>query len=259
MPPTAAWLPAGALTDGPVRALLATAVDAWSAAWFADRAERATVTLLASASPPVEVARAPASPALDMRYAPAFGQTMIHLALDAEPSSNLLSSLDADLLRGFEHRLFADLAERLLACIGHDRLEHSSPGYSTSAPRRTIELVVTFDRSGDAIRTSVPAAALVAARKRMAQPARAHDKTLVTVRRALLCSRVSVSAMLGTAELALDQLSGLAVGDVIVLDRAVGTPVDLVRAGTDVPFAVGHLAEAGGILTVTLGPAAERP
>lgn len=71
-----------------------------------------------------------------------------------------------------------------------------------------------------------------------------HNGGLVPIRRALDSETLSLDVIVGEAELLLQELAGLTVGDVLRLDRRIDEPLQLTLDGSN-PVSAGHLGKAG--------------
>jgi flagellar motor switch/type III secretory pathway protein FliN len=94
---------------------------------------------------------------------------------------------------------------------------------------------------GEVLDLRLPSPALVPLLK--AKWPRAMSSSGALRRRSDALKQVSVSARacLGRVEIALEELEGLSVGDVLVLDRNVNDPIDLCLPGSDQPVLRGAL------------------
>jgi flagellar motor switch/type III secretory pathway protein FliN len=217
------WLPRTVL-DGPhLSAGLAADLAQWSAQWLAGR--------------PVHAAHASeeeASDAAPVRSMTAAGKRrLVEMALAIDLATLVLSPADHRLIDALAETMLADLAARLGA--GETDREESA-------------LSVTIaSEAGDLARLRIGAQHLIE-KVRSALP-RPHPRKRAPLQRrgiAIAHSTVTVAAVLGRASLTVGDIDGLSEGDVIVLDRTIGTSAELQIAASCQPIARGALRAEGG-------------
>ncbi|WP_157215374.1 hypothetical protein [Flavisphingomonas formosensis] len=205
------WLPASALSVERVRAALAAPLDAWTQRWFA----QAAITL--SACQPA--ARLAAVPESTVRIAhatstsaillPARGKRhLIEAVLDISLSDVTVSEDDHRLLDAFARRICEDLLDRLGASG-----EAPAPGATS--------LRLTISHGRDELLHLDCADTLIIAHIRRARRPAAQPPKLTGRWQALGGQPVAAVALAGRAQLSLEELKGLAVGDVVLLEGAV--------------------------------------
>ena len=250
------WLPREAIIGPAFRSAVEETVRAWSADWLpAGRLE------------PLEFepgARAWTDEGAALRWlgyadavaiaaAPRSASALVARALDAGPGQNAETDRDHALLKGFEHRMFADLAGRLSEALGAVPGRARPPAEVKEVwPAPEGATVRIGDEKGETLRIAVGLGELVAFRKSRVASAPSARRKLESRAVALSPVRVDVEARLGRAEIAVSDLRELAPGDVLILDRTVTEPVDLGVAGSNRNFARARLAENGDSMALTL-------
>jgi|GEM_PF-5802127 len=249
------WLPLSSLADATVSTTLTGALAAWCETWFAGAAP---VTLsIVHAGRPVW-----ASAAVSYRWevhgraaALAAGPEAIaklsSLALAAPLPLPARGERDRIILEEFQRRLFADLAERIERALGIAGAPRAEPTSLDDpwADEETLAVLTAFSDGTEAVRVALPARALVPFRKRSASP-RGGKSRLVPLGAAVAATAVPVAVRVGSAVLTLEELRGMAAGDVLLLDRALDEPADLLAA--DRAFARARLVEAERQIRLTI-------
>ena len=228
-----AWLPKGAFSVGAVGACLAAALEIWARRWFlrataavaAVRAEEGCAAAPAAQSIQVEGALA----ALDLG---GHGKRrLLEAALDADLASQPLTDGDRRLLDALARRMVEDLL-RLLE-------ETLAPG-DKSEDASWVAATVVVD-GHDVLDLRVPEHVLVPRIKAFAAPVAGPERKLTGRSEALKRTALIAHGFLGRAELGLDELKDMSIGDVLILDRALGDPVELRLAGSPAALARGRL------------------
>ena len=237
------WLPAEALDGTAVRRLVGEAVALWAPNWFA-RPDVAAAEFKACRG-------AAARRATGWRVARAIGTALpssetlrlAGLALGAEPERLVLSEADRDVIGRFTASIAGDLAGAIEAALGLDPLEagFSAEADDPFAGDGGLQFSVTDRRDRPLLHVAIPSAALVPFRKGAISPTRRRASPLARLDRAFEATAVRVEARLGKAVLPLRELAGLAVGDVIILDRAVDDGAELSLRSSGRPFARGAI------------------
>ncbi|HMC93126.1 MAG TPA: FliM/FliN family flagellar motor switch protein [Allosphingosinicella sp.] len=226
------WLPLSSLVGDAIFAPLAGAIEGWCQAWFRPLPPLSLsvvqrgrpVWTAASGEYRWEVHRA----AVALAAGPNATGRLRALALDADPQQRPATARDRLVLDDFGRRLMADLAARIEGAF-------AIPGALRDAPERledpwsggdTLAALCAFADGTEAIRIGLPAAALVPYRRRSAAPSRGK-RGLATLAHALAPVRVPLQARIGTAILSVDELRGIAPGDVLLLDRAIDDPAEI--------------------------------
>jgi hypothetical protein len=236
-----AWLPKEAFSQSAVKAALAASVARWSERWFARRqAVISAVRLLGEIPPDAPQALRIRGQAATAELTGRGKRVLLEAMLDADLSERQPGEGD--------HRVLETLAREALEDFVA-ALEESGSDGAGAAP--WVSITVSLSGS-DTLAAYVPAslvAALIKVNLRAPDRSRAmlHDRIA-----ALGPMRVKTEGILGRVELGLSELKGLSTGDVLVLDRALGAPVDLrLCAGHDV-VATGRLCRDGGQISIQL-------
>jgi hypothetical protein len=251
------WLPVEALAGTGVRAAVADAVGAWSAAWFPRQA------YLVASLKPVAAGSAPIAAYSDWRVYRAAaaiacphgtGAALVAAALDAKPGQGAATGADRELLAGFESRLLADLALKLEQALGIAGTFQDPPRAASHpyGPLGGLAIGLTDEAGANPLALALPLPALVPFVKNAMPPAPVRRPAPSPLAPALGATRVALEATLGEAELAFGDLRALAPGDVLLLDTSLGQPAALALRGRPVPVARGSLGEQAGRLTLTL-------
>jgi flagellar motor switch/type III secretory pathway protein FliN len=251
------WFPPGALLGDALRTRIERALAEWADAWFGGRAKLKLTAL--EARPPLWAAelgkaswhRPGGTVALAVPAA-----AMVRLrskALDLAVAVREESDRDAVLLRAFERRMLADLASKVEAAIGIRNAASAGQPAMMDDPWSegpALCAIVAEANGAEAVRIAIPMGAAIAFRKTGLPPAR-RGPPPQHLGAALGNVRVKVAARLGAAEIGLGDLRGLAEGDVLILDRTLEEPAEILAAGAAQPFARGRL-DAGERLTLVL-------
>ena len=251
-----AWLPREAMDAGPVRHLVAAAVEAWSGKWFA------TGRLAASgfeASHSGASCRASGWRVYGSAVALAVGApatiALAGLALGAAPGRLVLSEVDQDIIGRFTTRIAADLALSLEQALGLDPTGRGGDvAVEDALPRGGMVFTLADGAGAPVLNGAIPTAALVTFLKSTLPPARRARSPMSRLSRAIGATPVQVEARLGATTLPLGDLAGLVPGDVLVLDRAVAAGAGLALFRSDRTFANAAIADRGESLALLLSP-----
>lgn len=222
------WLPEQALAPLLPSEALDAALELWMRRWLASgKLQRAS---WASAPSAPSGTFAAAEGAADVVASAIYGN-----AID-EP---LVRSEERARLRKAAGTALAELERSCTAVVEKARLLGTPEGARRSAglllgDRRIASIVIFEPR-------------LVAEAKRLAAGSRPGPLEPSAVRRGVAAQQVSFAAFVGAARLDLSELAGLAAGDIVLLDRAAGTPLVPVLDGrriADQPCHVRATAEA---------------
>jgi hypothetical protein len=257
MPQAADWLPAGAARTPALRAILAAALETWSARWLG----AATLILTDVETIEADACAAPLDGGWTIHHdkvAIAASRPQVRrlagMAVQAPVEALVLSEADADLLDAFAERMLTDLSASLELAFGGAAGENGPPrrvidpfgtqgGLLASAAIGCGEPLVQFALPmglwAGALRTSL------ALGRRPAVP-------LPPVSPVVAETRIAVEALLGRAVLRLGEVVALAPGDLIVLDSSVEGGAELLLAGSGRPLARGTLTAAADRLALAL-------
>lgn len=215
------WLPDGALGAPPVLSVIDRAVADWCGRWWTGGGlMRQRLTFTATGSPDIVVQTA----CVSVRATPASVESLAGLALDMDLSLIEQSEDDRSVINAMAAAICRDLAGTLDTAL--DSGTDKGAGRDRSGP-----ILIEFtDDAGRRVLTIETSRAMLADVRRVALPEPPGDasRPLVPIRRAIADTNVSLSAIVGSAEIALPDLRRLAPGDVIVLNRPLDQPLDLV-------------------------------
>jgi flagellar motor switch/type III secretory pathway protein FliN len=250
------WMPAEALAAPSVGAAIEAAAAAWGRAWLGS--ERLKLKSFGLGAPAMRdphldlcwrVYRSEVAVAVSAKA----GGRLTSRALAARPGDAAQTERDKALIDQVERRLLAALAAAVEEAFGIRGQIRAEPEAVENPCRGDRALsAVLADEDGDTILLAIPAAAAVRFRKSRIPRPSAKRPALTPLLKAAAPATVEVEARLGGADLILADLRSLAPGDVLVLDRGLGEPADLVLAGSSLPFARGQIAGADRQLTLTI-------
>ncbi len=203
------WLPEQAFTAEAVEAALHEAIEDWQAAWFTTGpVMRCHIDVGTEAASDPEIRVVPQGAAR---------RALLELVLAAGLQDALLTEMDHRLLDNFAQKIVDDLLGRLQKLMGD--------ASAAVGCRQSRLLEISCDgRTVVALR--VPEARLVVPLKqRIGAPTTATSVGKRT--QALERTPVTVEAILGQASLTIDELEGLAAGDVLVLEQTIDRGADL--------------------------------
>jgi flagellar motor switch/type III secretory pathway protein FliN len=222
------WLPAEALNPSHFEGAISSLVGDWSSHWFAKARANCRPQLRSTmVRSPQQLAwrssRQQFGTCLDEAGRLALAEAMLDRAIAA----NAVQVGDQPLLSDITDRCLDDLLGRLSWLIDHER----TPDLSGEAmePSWGIAWDIGLKRSGVAISLVISRSALVRWRKRLAPTSKAPE--LAGIFRALKSQQVGLRLDIGRGSLILAELENLAPGDVIILDRTVDAPLELLAAG----------------------------
>jgi len=235
------WLPEGAFEERPIKSALAGPVAQWSERWFSR--EQAQISLV----------RVRALPTVEYIQKSTFSGTrtvvewsergkgyLLEGALDAQLSGQTLVDGDRRVMEAFAAVVVEDLDKILSATLG-----------SSTASERDARVCVTLAiGEHDVAMVTLSQNALVPLLKRQLGGPRRSETTLRGRTKALGPTTVRVEGVLGDAELAMADLKGLEVGDVLVLNRQLSQAVELQLLGTGGKIGRGRLSHHNGHVSI---------
>jgi flagellar motor switch/type III secretory pathway protein FliN len=227
-----------------VQAALEDVVAEWSRRWFSQGvagpvARRDRERQLAASAEQLQVAGEQVSVRLSGRGR----RQLLEAALCENLGSRALNPADHQLLETFSRRVAEDLVERIDSALSNSR--------SDKEPRETsVELGISLNGREICSIHCVEEALLPLIRLQLGEPA-GQALPLQQRMAALGPVRFEVESVLGRVELAADDLEGLAIGDVLILDRSVHAPVELCISGVGHILGRGRLGRDGDRCTIT--------
>lgn len=242
------WLPPGAAMGPRVRHALEETVAAWSETWFAGtRAGVQSVEPRTAGAVNISGGWFLFHGAVAL---PADGSEAIRLAalaLGVETEGIVLSEADRDILGRLAATMLADLASALTNSLGLPLGDEAAPLHCVDPldSGSGLSLVIADTRHRFLCQVAIPSPSVVPMLK--AGIARRPAPALARFEGPLGRSRARLDISLGEAKLSLGELAGLAVGDVLVLDRKIAAGATVaVRAGRRDGFARASFDSDGG-------------
>ena len=242
------WLPDGFVNHEVVRETIDQAVAQWGERWFVGAYASVTGMKTTSGDPRNESDDAGwrvYRQAVGIRGERSGFSRMVDKALDINTEMSNLTETDHDLLRAMMRKILEDLAEVLEQAFG-------VPGDLKPSPQRLSDplagggglVMALTDPSGRNILTlAIPNDVILARVKAHLGLPSPSSETLQPLAAALGGVTVAIEAVVGTVELSLTELNDLAIGDVLVLDRAVDQPVDIAGVVSHHVFAKAMLTD----------------
>lgn len=236
------WLPPEAFSPDAIKAALSGPVAGWSASWLARGTVVISTVRAGEAGPAAQrcLAVRGVHAALEM---PGLGKRfLLEAMLDVALAEVTLCDGDRQTLDLLATKAADDLVARLDAAFGT-----ADPGDGGAWVRLSLSL-----EGNELLGVGFPAHACVALLK--ARLGGAHPPAHAPRGRgeALARTRLVAQGLIGNAELPVNELRLLSVGDVLVLDRALGEPVELRLPGSPHAFARGRLLRSGGQISIQL-------
>jgi hypothetical protein len=227
------WLPKGAFTEDRVRQVLTGLVAAWSAKWFARG--RVTVSDVSEGSHDALVSerRFAFEMSLDRK------RRLLNALLDVDLLKEKGKDGDDRLLNALAVTVVEDLGERVDALLVHDAEDGGG---------RVVQVTLAIE--GWAIVILLIAEAALVPLIKAGIGSDVPSSQVISWEAALGHTRLVPHAVLGHAELGLNELKELNVGDVVVLDRGLSEPVALCLAGRTI--VQGALRRNGNELSIQL-------
>lgn len=251
------WLPVDVASRAPVRDAVNDVVRDWSQDWFADHGLRAN--RFRTSSDGIRL-RSEAEGWRTYGGALAIAATthavskLASWVLDAPLASLELTGHDSAVIGRLEHVLLDDLSARLEGLLGlpaRDRADAAPVGRQFNSAQR-VEIAITDDTGALVLSLTLPFESMLPLCKASLPPRSRAEPPLGDLLAALASTPVEIEATFGEAEVGMVELRKLAVGDVLVLDRPLDAGVRFDVPGSDAPFAMAHLGEADGRLSLTL-------
>lgn len=231
MSPVLDWLPDEAFSGPTLTGLFSGPVNAWAAEWFAG----ATVVVAAVAGrEPL-----PAQPGVQqfqhgcitLSLLGAGKRRVLEAVLGLDLAQQTLTEADRHILDVLATEIVEDLGKRLQTELG-----------ASDAPTTDRCSTLVLSMAGrELLAFRCPKHLLVPLLKKRSIPSVSKRGGLGSRMKALGGMPVVAEALLGHVELAVADIEGLAVGDVLVLDRSLTEPAELRLAGAERIFARGKV------------------
>ena len=244
------WLPEAAVERGAREVALRGLVADWSSKWFASgQAKLATEPSLGPITDRDGDSFWLLADGLVLILSAAFEQTAIAMLFGTPDPGGTPTAADRTALEAVTGSCLADLRARL---AGAFRLPPDTPWRPVAAaPDGPHWLWRVHAPKGVPLLCVAAPGALVIGRVRAGLPPLPRPNDLSSLAVAMAGQTVSLSALVGRCRLTTAELGGLAEGDVVVLDRTLGSPVEIAIEHHPKPLFCA-IAEQDGRLNFTL-------
>jgi len=239
-----AWLPDAALTLDRISAALSVCLQEWAEAWIGDAVTAAQVQFSDAAQISTQVGRIHAAgSATTVSSEARTKRTLLEALLGTSLHGHVLTERDHRLLDGLAGRALEDLVARC------DRLVSAFP-----APAETARIAILTLRcpAGEIAKLELPHAALAGLVKASLGDVRTKATSIRSRAQALDEATVEIEAILGENILRFEDVAGLAVGDVLLLDRSLDEPAQIRIAQAGVTLGAGVLSRDGNRVALTI-------
>ncbi|HEX8232307.1 MAG TPA: FliM/FliN family flagellar motor C-terminal domain-containing protein [Caulobacteraceae bacterium] len=236
------WLPLASSLAEVVRAKAEEAVGLWNGRWFVRptvRVGRLSV-LNEWADQTSERGWGPLGRSLAFNCSDAGRRRLSHLALAAPAAASPLNEEDERLFGHLVERMLADLGESLETALGAS----PTPAATGIGRRGGLQLDLGEDGAPRLAAIAIPRRIAASYYRAVKPPASRPSKPLAKRSAALADTRVPLEVQLGQAELALNELGTLAVGDVLVLDRRIDQVLEVTPVGSPQPAGRARLVKS---------------
>jgi len=222
------WLPAEALNPAHFERAISSLVDDWGSHWFAQAKPNCRIRLREiNTIDSARLARRSWGNECSVSLDEAGRLALAEAMLDRAIAANAVMPADRPLLNDVTNRCLDDLLGRLSWLIDGDRSPTISDDNVPSEPGICWE--IGLKRSGVTVNLAVHCSALVRWRKALAPADETPKLTSLLV--ALRNQSVRIDLDAGHGSLSLAELENLAQGDVVVLDRRIDGPLELLASG----------------------------
>jgi flagellar motor switch/type III secretory pathway protein FliN len=247
------WLPANAAMPALARGALADMIDAWSREWFAGEPLQLLGRPVRIAEPQAELRKMAwqrCDGGLAIGVSPGGAVALGARSLDVANVSEARTSADTILLDRLGVACLDDLKRRAVALFGLPK--GADWTYSDTASQGgAVHRVEIAGPSRNPVITIELSDALFAGFAKANLPPQPR-RALGASAEALAALPVTLSALLGRCGLTVAELSGLAEGDVLVLDRAHDAPIPLAVNGRPAARGACVPTERGGSLALQI-------
>jgi len=233
------WLPGDAFTLESVRPAMAGVVATWSDRWFANAPVEICTVRPAAGKSRIAQSLYVHGAATEAELSGRGKRALLEAALNTDLSGLVLTASDHEILDAFAGAAVKDLLS-MLDGLGHD--DSASPRLSVSLSLAGIEMAEVV------VSPQALIPAMKAAMGKATRPGRAPGTRI----EALKPVKLVVEGFLGRAELTLDDLNGLAVGDVVILDSSLKSPVELRMQNSGQRVGRGKLTRANDRISIQL-------
>lgn len=240
------WLPRQVFSAASMRTVLGSAVASWSSHWFL----RHTASISSDVSmadggviAPPETGNAACIKGrlVEAMLTGRGRRILLEAALALDVSAQPQTECDSELLDLLSARVIEDLVKRL---------DEALPDKETSSAGSQIHIAIAIGRSDVAV-VRFPSATIIPALKSQWKKGPRNQK-LRSVGDAIKTHKVSVGALLGHVDVALNELKELTPGDILIMDKGLNEPVDLRLSGSAQRIGRGKLGRNGDRVSVQL-------
>lgn len=234
------WLPTGAFTLDAVRASMAALIAHWSDRWFLNVKTEIGCVRFSNQNSRSAHSLTLRGATTEAELSGPGKRSLLEAALNTDLSGAVLTASDHEVLNAFASEVVKDLLTIVDSALGDD-CDQDGPKLSVAilaGGREMIEMIF-------------PSASLVQAIKRTVS--NTPDSRKPTPRaEALKPVKLVAEGLLGRADLTLDDLRNLSIGDVVVLDAAVESTVELRLHSTRKRIARGKMMRTNGRISIQL-------
>jgi flagellar motor switch/type III secretory pathway protein FliN len=234
------WLPKDAFVGRAAKDVLSGPVADWSARWIA-RAPAAVSRLRLVEGGLARRDQSISGEHVELEMPGSGKRCLLEALLDVDLTEHQRSEGDMRVLDALADVVCKDLIRTFEAIVA---------GHAVDEAGGRLKLTLTIGRN-DICEATLPASSMVPLLKRQFGNA-TNDRPLSRLSAALRHVHVSTRVVLGDVELSLNEVRELGVGDVVVVDRAVGDPVDLRLPSSTRPLARGKLGRNGNQISIQL-------
>lgn len=214
--PMREWLPASALTSERIDAALRSCIEDWCRRWFASEGVPLTVKLVHGVALAQEGSVTEEGDGVRLVMPAGGKRVLLEQVLGESLAGKQLSASDHRLLDGLAHTVARDLV------AGIEKLMGPPPSDGSDQ----LEFALHSGQS-QLFRLACPVGPVIRLIKSRIVPACLEASAFATRYQAIAPSPLRVEAVLGRAELSVDDLHNLEPGDVLVLDAPLTDPATL--------------------------------
>jgi flagellar motor switch/type III secretory pathway protein FliN len=225
------WLPVNAITAPSFTAIFGPAIDVWAQRWFGGERLALRDAQLAGVKRSSKLAVGSCRHLTDdicVSWNEDAQAALAQLALDVRHDMPKLTADDQKLIDSFVTRIFHDLAGELSKLIGSDAALRADETVTPFTTEAGVDLHIASSDDQVAFILAIAAPALFRLRKSQCSryiPDKLAPSPVINI---LGSAPVAFRAKLGKADMSALDLHDMAEGDVVVLNRAVAEPLELV-------------------------------
>lgn len=249
--PVREWLPDSALTGSLVQTTISALVANWSSRWFCQLPLAIERLHCADGLPTainLEQERQFRGRIVVIQCSKTRLHQLVECALDMKESPPAWENSDRALIDAFADKMIADLLNEVEGALV--KAEDHVPAWVYEQNGFRGNGIVYADLCDQRPRTlltiALPRSAVIALCKEATDAPLRSPKKLTSRLNALSVVSVPIEVSLGTTTMSINDLRGVAIGDVVILDRSLKEGVDLIAAGSNRPFAKADLKPDNG-------------